>query len=89
MAKIVCSTSAFTAWNSLCNVNKRVVSWVSDGEKNNVIDCNIKSLGLNIKKKLPAKRKKQLFVECRLILRTDVMSTFRICRFCCFAFSDT
>jgi len=56
--------------------------------KNNVIDCNIKLLDLN-SKNLPAKRKKQLFVEYRLILRTDVMSTFRICCFCCFAFSDT
>jgi len=33
----------------------------------------------------------QLFVECRLIWRTDVMSTFGfgICCCCCFAFSDT
>jgi len=30
-----------------------------------------------------------MFVECRLILRTDVMSTVRIRCFCCFAFSDT
>jgi len=53
-----------------------------------LFDCNIKLLGLN-SKNLPAKRKKQLFKEYRLILRTDIMSTFRICCFWCFAFSDT
>ena len=41
--------------------------------KNNVIDCNIKLLGLN-SKNLPAERKK-LFLECRPILCTNVKCT--------------
>ena len=54
------------------NVNKRVVSWFSDGEKKiknrpNVIDCNIKLLGLN-SKNLPAKRKKT--IVCRMLSDT-------------------
>ena len=60
--------------------NIMFASATQDGH-NNVIDCNIKLLGLTAKIYRP-NEENQLFVECRLILRTDVMSTFMLLQLC-------